>query len=66
MDYGSKNNSSISYMSCKVILLGDLCNVYQLWQCDELQQQLLGFVRDLLNWLLKYLKAGNVNNQYGN
>jgi hypothetical protein len=33
-----------------------LCNVYQLWQPDELHQLLLGLVKDLLHWLLKYLK----------
>jgi len=31
-----------------------LCNVYLLWQSDKLHQLLLGFARDLLNWLLKY------------
>jgi len=29
------------------------CNVYRLWQPDELHQLLLGLVRDLLHWLLK-------------
>jgi len=37
-----------------------LCNVYQLWQPDELHQLLLGLVKDLLHWLVKYLKARNV------
>jgi len=36
------------------------CSVYQLWQPDELHQLLLGLVKDLLHWLLKYLKARNV------
>jgi len=34
-----------------------LCNVYRLWQPDELHQLLLGLVKDLLRWLLKYLKV---------
>jgi hypothetical protein len=34
-----------------------LCNVYCLWQPDELHQLLLGLVKDLLHWLLKYPKA---------
>jgi hypothetical protein len=42
------------------------CNVYQLWQPDELHQLLLGLVQDLLHWLLKYLKARNVKNQFDN
>jgi len=37
-----------------------LCNVYLLWKPDELHQLLLGLVKDLLHWLLKYLKARNV------
>jgi len=43
-----------------------LCNVYWLWQPDELHQLLLGLVKDLLHWLLKYLKARNVKDQFGN
>ena len=43
-----------------------LCNVYRLWQPDELHQLLLGLVKDLLHWLLKYLKARNVKNQFDN
>jgi hypothetical protein len=43
-----------------------LCNVYRLWQPDELHQLLLGLVKDLLHWLLQYLKAGNVKDQFGN
>jgi hypothetical protein len=43
-----------------------LCNVYQLWQPDELHQLLLGLVKDLLHWLLKYLQARNVKNQFDN
>jgi len=36
-----------------------LCNVYRFWQPDELHQLVLGLglVKDLLHWLLKYLKA---------
>ena len=43
-----------------------LCNVYCLWQPDELHQLLLGLVKDLLHWLLKYLKARNVKDQFDN
>jgi len=43
-----------------------LCNVYRLWQPDELHQLLLGLVKDLLRWQLKYLKARNVKNQFDN
>jgi len=43
-----------------------LCNVYRLWQPDQLHQLLLGLVEDLLHWLLKYLKARNVKNQFDN
>jgi len=43
-----------------------LCNVYHLWQLDELHQLLLGLVKDLLHWLLKYLKARNVKYQFDN
>jgi len=43
-----------------------LCNVYRLWQPDELHQLLLGLVKDLLHWLLKYLKAINVKDQFDN
>jgi len=42
------------------------CNVYHLWQPDELHQLLLGLVKDLLHRLLKYLKARNVKNQFDN
>jgi len=37
-----------------------LCNVYRLWQLDELHQLVLDLVKDLLHWLLKYLKARQV------
>jgi len=40
-----------------------LCNVYRLWQPDELHQLLLGLVKDLLHWLLKYLEDRNVKDQ---
>jgi hypothetical protein len=43
-----------------------LCNVHRLWQPDELHQLLLGLVKDLLHWLLKYLKAGNVKDHFDN
>jgi len=43
-----------------------LCNVYHLWQPDKLHQLLLGLVKDLLHWLLKYLNARNVKNQFDN
>jgi hypothetical protein len=43
-----------------------LCDVYRLWQPDELHQLLLGLVKDLLHWLLKYLKARNVKDQFDN
>jgi len=43
-----------------------LCNVYRLWQSDELHQLLLGLVKDLLYWLFKYLKARNVKDQFHN
>jgi hypothetical protein len=43
-----------------------LCNVYRLWQLDELHQLLLGLVKDLLHWPLNYLKAGNLKNQFDN
>jgi hypothetical protein len=43
-----------------------LCNFYRLWQPIELHQLLLGFVKDLLHWLLKYLKAGNLKYQFDN
>jgi hypothetical protein len=43
-----------------------LCNVYRLWQPDELHQLLLGLVKDLLHWLLKYVKARNVKDQFDN
>jgi len=43
-----------------------LFNVYRLWQPDELHQLLLGLVKDLLHWLLKYQKARNVKDQFDN
>jgi len=43
-----------------------LCNVYRLWQPDELHQLLLGLVKDLLHWLLQYLKARNLKDQFDN
>jgi len=41
-----------------------LCNVYHLWQPDALHQLLLGSVEDLLHWLLNYLEAGDVKDQF--
>jgi hypothetical protein len=41
-----------------------LCNVYRFWQSDELHQLLQGLVNDLSHWLLKYLKARNVKDQF--
>jgi hypothetical protein len=43
-----------------------LFNVYQLWQPDELHHLLLGLVKDLLHWMLKYLKARNLKDQLDN
>ena len=43
-----------------------LCNVYCLWQPEELHQLLLGFVKDFLHWPLKYLEARDVKNQFDN
>jgi len=43
-----------------------LCNVYRLWQPDELHQLHLVLVEDWLHWLLKYLKARNVKDQFDN
>jgi hypothetical protein len=43
-----------------------LCNIYRLWQHDELHQLLLGLVKDLSHWLLKYMKATNVKDQCDN
>jgi len=43
-----------------------LYKVYYLWQPDELHQLLLGLVKDLLHWLLKYPKARNVKDKYNN
>jgi len=43
-----------------------LCNVYCFWQPDELHQLLMGLVKNLLRWLLKYLKPRNVKDQFDN
>ena len=43
-----------------------VCNVYWLWLPDELHKRLMGLVKYLLNWLLKYLKATNVEDQFDN
>jgi len=40
------------------------CNVYRLWQTDELHQLLPGLVKDLLNWLLKYQIGRNIKDQF--
>jgi hypothetical protein len=42
------------------------CNVYQLWQPDELHQPLFRLVKGLLLWLLKYMKATNMKDQFDN
>jgi len=41
-----------------------LCIVYRRWQPDELHQLLLGMVKDLHHWLLKYLKARQVKDHF--
>jgi hypothetical protein len=43
-----------------------LWNVHRFWQPDELHQLLLGLVKDLLHWLLRYLKARNLKDQFDN
>jgi len=43
-----------------------LCNVHRLWEPDELHQLLLGLVKDLLHWLLKYWNGRNVKDQFDN
>jgi len=43
-----------------------LCNVYRLWQPNELHQLFLGLVKGLLHWVPKYLKARQVKNQFDN
>jgi hypothetical protein len=43
-----------------------LCNVYRLWQPDELHQLLLGLGKDLLHWLVKYRKARQFKEQFDN
>jgi len=43
-----------------------LCNVHRLWQPDQLHQLLLGLIKDVLHWLLKYLKARYVKDQFDN
>jgi hypothetical protein len=49
---------------CNQFIHYPLCNVYRLWQPDELHHLLLGLVKDLLHWLLKYLKVKNVKDQF--
>jgi len=51
---------------CNLFWQYPLCNVYHLWQPDELHQLLLNLVKDRLHWLLKYLKAQNVMDQFDN
>jgi len=43
-----------------------LCNVYWLCQPDELHRLPLGLVKDILHWLLKYLKSRNVKDEFNN
>lgn len=42
------------------------CNIYELWQPDELHQVHFGFVKDVLHTQLKYLKYRNVKDQFDN
>jgi hypothetical protein len=49
---------------CNQFWQSPLCNVYRLWQPNELHQLILGLVEDLLHWLLKYLKGRNVKDQF--
>jgi hypothetical protein len=51
---------------CNQFLQYPLCNVYRPWQPDELHQLLLDLVKALLHWLLKYLKARNLKDQFDN
>ena len=51
---------------CNLFWQYPLCNVYWLCQPDELQQLLLGLVKDLLYWRFKCLKARYVKNQFDN
>jgi hypothetical protein len=51
---------------CNLFWQYPLSNGYRLWKPDELHQLLLGLVKDLLHWLLKYLKARNVTDQFDN
>ena len=51
---------------CTLFWQYPLCNVYRLWQPDELHQLLLGLVEDLLHWLHRYLKASNAKDQCDN
>jgi len=43
-----------------------LCNVYWLWQPDELHQLLLHLVKDLSHWMLKYVRARLVEDRFDN
>jgi len=43
-----------------------LCNVYWLWQPDEVHQLLLGSVKNSLHRVLKHLNARNVKDQFNN
>jgi hypothetical protein len=43
-----------------------LCNMYQLWELDELHQLLLDLVKDIFHRLHKYLTTGNVKDQCDN
>jgi hypothetical protein len=42
---------------CNQFWQSALCNVYFCWQPDELHQLHRSLVKDLLNWLLQYVKA---------
>jgi len=54
------------HLICNQFWQYPLCNVYRLWQPDELHQLLLGLVKHLLHWLLNYLKPRNVKDQFDN
>jgi len=54
------------HLICNQFWQYPFCNVYRLWQPDELHQLLLGLVKDILNWLLKHLKVRQVKDQFDN
>jgi len=54
------------HLICNLLWQYPLCNVYRLWQPNDLHQLLPGLVKDLVNWLVKYLKARNLKYQFNN